>query len=97
MLCRHRGLSFLMTAIIAGCASVPTDIESEEQAIDAVDVDPALRDGGVAYKDYLYGVDPDVVNRCRKETQTGTYIKRTICGPKRDDRDLLTVITSPPF
>jgi hypothetical protein len=85
-----------MTTIIAGCASAPTDNESEKQATDAVDVDQTVRDGGVAYKDYLSGVDPDSVNRCRKETQTGTYIKRTVCGPKRDDRGLLTVITSPP-
>ncbi len=96
MLCRHVGLTFLMTAIIAGCASAPTDIESEKQAANAVDVDPTIRDGGVAYKDYLSGVDPDSVNRCRKEAQTGTYVKRIVCGPKRDDRDLLEVITSPP-
>ena len=92
MFCRHVGITFFAAAIVAGCVSAPREIESEN----AVDIDGTNHDGPVTDVNYLGGARPEGIRRCRKEASTGTYVKRIVCGPKRDDRNLLEVIASPP-
>ena len=96
MLCRYSGLTFIMATILGACASSPADIGSEGSASNAVGNDPMISDDGVSNVDYLSGADPESINKCRKEATTGTYVKRIVCGPIKDDRELLHVITSPP-
>jgi len=89
-------ITFFTVAIIAGCASAPSDIESdielENDVNKVVNVDHTVDDGPVTFKDYLDSTDPNSVRRCRKEAHTGSRIKRTVCGPQKDDIDLLRVI-----
>ncbi len=96
MLCRQIGLAFSIAAILAGCASMPTDTASDLDATDVADVDRAISDSPVANTNYLGGAGPDSIRKCRKEATTGSYVKRIVCEPKRDDREKLAVITSPP-
>lgn len=91
---RYVGLTFVMVAIIAGCASAPINTESGNDVSDAVD--HAVDDEPVANMDYLGGADPKSIRRCREVAPTGTYIKRIVCGPPRDDRALISIISSPP-
>ena len=92
---RHVGIIFCMK-MIAGCASAATDINSDNNTNHGVDADDPVYNDPVAYKVYLKGVDPDRFNRCRKEVPTGSHLERIVCGPKRDDRDLIPLLSSPP-
>lgn len=96
MLCRQIGLAFSIAGILTACASVPTATESDLDANDVADVDRAVIDNPVADTNYLGDAHPDSIRECRKVATTGSYVKRTVCGPNRDDRELLQVITSPP-
>jgi len=96
MLRSQIGLAFSIAAILTGCASVPTDTESDLGANDTANVDRAVFDSPVVNTNYLGGAGPESIRACRKEATTGSYVKRMVCGPKRDDRNLLAVITSPP-
>jgi len=95
MLCRQIGLAFSIAAILTGCASAPTDTESDLDAKGSDDVDRAVFDSPVAETNYLGDAGPEHIRVCRKEATTGSYVKRMVCGPRRDDRGLLQVISSP--
>ena len=86
------GSTLLTVAIFAGCGTAPIDSESENDVNQVADVGHTTEHGPVTNVDYLDGAHPDSIYRCKKEAETGSRIMRTVCGPQKDNIDLLHVI-----
>ena len=92
-MCWHQiGITVLTASIFAGCGAAPIDSESENEVNQVADVGHASDHGPVTYVDYLDGAHPDSIHRCKEEAETGSRIRRTVCGPQKDNIELLHVI-----
>ena len=92
MFWHQAGIIIFTATMMAGCASAPTAIKSERVIDQAVNVDQSSNDGPVGLEGYLDGVHPDRIAKCHKVAQTGSRLRRIVCEPKKDDRDLLGII-----
>lgn len=80
------GIFILSTAMIAGCAHSPST-----QTTEAEDSFP---EGPGVIKEHLSESDTKKMAGCKNEAAIGNRIKRWVCKPAKDDRDMLWVITS---
>lgn len=93
---RHVRLTLFVAAIVSGCAAAPVSVNPEVNDDQSANAEVSATPGATSLSEYLHDADPKSLRRCRKEAPTGSNVNRTKCGPPRDDRELLPLITSPP-
>lgn len=81
-----------LAVTIAGCVDAPTETESKNN-IDHRDITVYPSDAKSAQNaGYLNGARPDDIVQCRDVAPTGSRLRRTICGPQKDDSELFSII-----
>ncbi len=82
-----------MATIVAGCVSAPLGGEAEQEARQT---GKSVANGPGVIEETLSDSDLENPYGCRKETTTGTRVKRRTCKPPRDDTQLIPLISAPP-
>ena len=86
------GITIFVATMIAGCAAAPNAIESENVADHRGLAGHTFNDEPVRNADFFDDTQPDYAVQCRNVAPTGSRLRRTICGPQKDDSELFSVI-----
>lgn len=89
---RLAGITVFFATMIAGCAASPTAIESENVIDNRGHSGHTSGNGPVQNAKFLDRTQNEHIVSCRNVAPTGSRIRRTVCGPKKDDSELFSII-----